>query len=151
MPLIARKMATTMARTAALLLALALVAALPARAEDAPAEAPVAATLGADGVQRATMTMGSYFYRPRHLVVTAGKPVELTLTAEEGFTPHDFVIDDPASGIEVKQDVGGGKTAVVRFTPANAGTFAIYCSKKAPFMASHRKKGMEGVLEVRAE
>jgi hypothetical protein len=82
------------ARLAAVL-CLALAAALPARAQDA---APVAATLDADGVQRLAMTMGSYFYRPSHVVVTAGKPVEITLTAEEGFVPHDIVIDDAASG-----------------------------------------------------
>lgn len=146
----------TAVRLALLCLALALAAALPARAEDpapaadAAAEAPVTATPGEDGVQRLTMTMGSYFYRPRHVIVTAGKPVEITLTAEEGFVPHDIVIDDPASGIELKEAVGGGKTGVLRFTPEKPGTFAFYCSKKAPFSKSHRERGMEGVIEVRA-
>lgn len=31
----------------------------------------------------------------------------------------------------------------------DAGSFAFFCDKKAPFMASHREKGMVGVLEVR--
>lgn len=145
----------TATRIALLALVLGLAAALPAGAADPapatdPAEAPVTATLDADGVQRLTMTMGSYFYRPRHVIVTAGKPVEIALTAEEGFVPHDIVIDDPASGIALEEAVRGGKTEVLRFTPEKPGTFAFYCSKKAPFSKSHRERGMEGVLEVRA-
>jgi hypothetical protein len=37
----------------------------------------------------------------------------------------------------------------VKFTPAVAGTFAIYCDKKLLFFKSHREKGQEGTLEVR--
>ncbi|MBM4196555.1 MAG: quinol oxidase [Gammaproteobacteria bacterium] len=129
-------------KTPALLLALSMGITAPALAEE-----PVTATLDADGVQRAAIVLDSYSYTPGHLIVQAGKPVELKLT-KEGFAPHDFVIDDAAAGFTVKEDVGGdGKT--LRFTPMNPGKFAIYCSKKAPIGKSHREKGMEGVLEVR--
>jgi plastocyanin len=111
------------------------------------ADAPVTATLDADGVQRASIVLDSYSYTPGHLIVIAGKPVELMLT-REGFAPHDFVIDDPAAGFTVKQNVGSDGVKV-SFTPMNPGTYAIYCSKKAPFAESHRQRGMEGVLEVR--
>ena len=133
---------------ASLLLALAVTA---ARAADAPAaDAPFVVPTDADGVQRTTVTLDSYSYSPGHLVVEAGKAVELTLVSESTFAPHDLVIDDPASGLSVKVNVGSGDTAKASFTPEKAGRFAFYCSKKAPFGKSHREKGMEGVLEVKA-
>jgi len=121
---------------------LILLAGVPARADD-----PVTLTVDADGVQRAAIVLDSYTYVPAHLIVAVGKPVHLTLT-KEGFAPHDFVIDDPASGLAIRQGVGGDPVTIT-FTPTKTGSFPFYCSKKAPFGASHRKKGMEGVLEVR--
>src|ERR1044071_3695709 len=70
-----------------------------------------------DGIQRATITLDSYSYMPKHLVVHAGKPVELTLHSVTTLTPHNFLITDPASGLKIEQDTGAGKTAVVKFTP----------------------------------
>jgi len=110
---------------------------------------PVVAQVGADGVQHATITLDSYSYTPDHLVVQAGKPVELTLTSVTTLTPHNFILNDPATGFVVDQNVGHGKTVSVRFTPAQPGTFIFYCDKKLLFFASHREKGMEGRLEVR--
>lgn len=132
-----------------LLLSCSLLSPGPGRAEDPPAEAPVAATVDADGVQRLTMVLDNYFYRPKHIVVAVDKPVELTLVSESGFAPHNIVIDDPASGLDIRKDVGSGKTVKLSFTPKRTGTFVFFCDKKAPFMASHRAKGMEGVIEVR--
>jgi plastocyanin len=109
------------------------------------------ATIDADGVQRITLTLTNYAYTPRHVIVQVGKPVELTLISESGFTPHDLVIDDPASGLSVRAKASEGKPRTIEFTPPRVGTFAFYCSKKAPFMASHRAKGMEGLLEVRQD
>ncbi|HJT21977.1 MAG TPA: cupredoxin domain-containing protein [Nitrospira sp.] len=117
---------------------------------DGPPNAPMKVPMSsADGVQRATVILDSYSYSPDHLIVEAGKPVELTLTSVTTITPHNFVINDPAGGLSVEQDVGAGKTAVVKFTPARPGTFSIYCDKKLLFFRSHREKGMEGKLEVR--
>lgn len=110
---------------------------------------PVTVPLAADGVQRATVTLDSYAYIPGHLIVEAGKPVELTLTSVTFLTPHNFIIKDPAGSLSVEQDVGAGKTAIVRFTPTQPGTFAIYCDKRLWPLPSHRDKGMEGKLEVR--
>lgn len=134
---------------AALLLVVALAPAA-APADEAPAdETPVTATLGEDGVQRASMTLDNYLYSPRHLIVQAGKPVELTLTRASSLVPHNLIIDDPASGLSIDQDVPGGKSITLTFTPMNPGKFAFYCDKKAPFSPDHRAKGMEGLLEVR--
>ena len=119
-------------------------------AADAPqAGPPLVVPIAADGVQRATVTLDSYSYQPSHLIVEAGKPVELTLTSITTITPHNFIIKDPAGSLSVEQDVSAGKTVVVKFTPARPGTFPIYCDKKLPFFPSHREKGMEGTFEVR--
>lgn len=110
---------------------------------------PVVVPVSADGVQRATVTLDSYSYTPSHLIVEAGKPVELTLTSVTTIIPHNFIIKDPAGSLSVEQDVSAGKTVVVKFTPTQPGTFPIYCDKRLWPMPSHRDKGMEGKLEVR--
>jgi heme/copper-type cytochrome/quinol oxidase subunit 2 len=110
-----------------------------------PSVVPVAA----DGVQRATVILDSYSYTPNHLVVEAGKPVELTLTSVTTITPHNFIIEDPLGSLSVKQDVGAGKTVTITFTPTQPGTFPIYCDKRLWPLPSHRDKGMEGKLEVK--
>ena len=105
--------------------------------------------VAADGVQRATVTLDSYSYSPNHLIVEAGKPVELTLISVTTITPHNFIIKDPAGSLSVEQDVSAGKTVIVKFTPTQPGTFPIYCDKRLWPLPSHRDKGMEGKLEVR--
>ena len=110
---------------------------------------PVGVETAPDGAQRVSITMDSYSYTPNHVIVRAGKPVELILTSVTILTPHNFVLKEPAAGLAVEQDVGAGKTVTVRFTPAQPGIFTFYCDKKLLFFASHREKGMEGRLEVR--
>ncbi len=110
---------------------------------------PLTVTADPDGVQRATIMLDSYSYSPSHIVVEAGKPVEFALTSVTIITPHNFVIKEPASGLTIDQDVGAGKTVVIRFTPTQPGLFPFYCDKKLLFLPSHRDKGMEGKLEVR--
>ncbi|HNM62453.1 MAG TPA: hypothetical protein PKL51_14965, partial [Nitrospira sp.] len=53
----------------------------------------------ADGMQRATVILDSYSYTPQHLIVQAGKPVELLLTSITTITPHNFVLRDEAAGL----------------------------------------------------
>lgn len=118
-------------------------------AEEVPPPAPVTAELGVDGVQRATILLDSYSYTPAHLIVQAGKPVELTLTSVTTLVPHNFILKDPAAGLNVEKDVSAGKTEKVTFTPTQPGTFGFYCDRRLWPMPSHRDKGMEGRLEVR--
>ncbi|MBI2994783.1 MAG: cupredoxin domain-containing protein [Gammaproteobacteria bacterium] len=113
------------------------------------AAAPVAAELGTDGVQRVEMILDSYSFSPSHVIVEAGKPVELNLKNVSSVAPHSLVIDDPAAGFTVNQSVSAGKSATLQFTPPQPGQFAFFCDKKLPLLPSHRKKGMEGMLEVR--
>jgi plastocyanin len=133
---------------------LVLIFALPSSplvAQEKPAAppAPVTAEVGSDGVQRATIVVDSYSFTPAHLIVKAGKPVELTLTSVTVLTPHDFVLKEPAAGMSVAQEIGPRETANVTFTPTKPGVYAFYCDKKLPFFPSHREQGMERRLDVR--
>jgi len=117
--------------------------------EPSQSGAPLMVLVAADGVQRATVTLDSYSYTPNHLIVEAGKPVELTLTRVTTMIPHNFIIKDPTGRLSVEQDVSAGKTVTIAFTPTQPGTFPIYCDKRLWPLPSHRDKGMEGTLEVR--
>lgn len=105
------------------------------------------ATLGDDGIQRLDVIGGSYFYKPNHIVLKVNIPVELKVSKESGFIPHDIVAEFPEAGIEFKEGLSTTPT-IIKFTPTKVGTYPFYCSKKAPFSKSHREKGMEGVFEV---
>ena len=118
-------------------------------AEPSQSGPPVVIPVAADGVQRATVTLDSYSYSPNHLIVEAGKQVELTLTSVTTIIPHNFIIKDPAGSLSVEQDVSAGKTVTITFTPTQSGIFPIYCDKRLWPLPSHRDKGMEGKLEVR--
>jgi plastocyanin len=133
-----------------LVLTAALVTSLTlAQEKPAAPPPPVTVEVGADGVQRASITLDSYSFTPAHLIVQAGKSVELTLTSVTTLTPHDFILKEPAAGLSVAQEVGPRETAKVIFTPTKPGTYVFYCDKKLPFFPSHREQGMEGRLEVR--
>lgn len=101
----------------------------------------------ADGVQRVRLVAGSYFFKPNHIIVKVNVPVELSASRESGITPHDLVIRAEDAGLNVKEDLGT-EPKKIAFTATKPGKYAIYCSKKLPFMAGHREKGMEGILEV---
>ncbi|MBE7416105.1 MAG: quinol oxidase [Deltaproteobacteria bacterium] len=105
------------------------------------------AKTGPDGVQRAAVAAGSYYFRPNHIIVKAGAPVELELRSEALIVPHDFIIDAPEAGIEISEGLTR-KPVFVRFTPGKAGIYRFYCGKGFPLQRSHREKGMEGTLEV---
>jgi plastocyanin len=122
---------------------------LPADEPPPAAAPPVTAEEGPDGTQRATIILDSYSYTPKHLVVHPGKPVELTLTSVTTIVPHNFILKDPAVGLNVEKDVSAGKTDKITFTPTQAGTVTFYCDRRLWPMPSHREKGMEGKLEIR--
>ena len=101
---------------------------------------------GSEAPARVSIVADSYSFEPKHIVVKVGTPVELTVV-KRGVTPHSFVIKAPEANVIVEQDLGA-QPVLIRFTPTAPGKFAFYCSNKLPFMASHRERGMEGVLEV---
>jgi len=130
-------------------LLMAGLAAMGWAADAIPPDQPFAVPIASDGVQRATVVLDSYSYAPNHLIVEAGRPVELTLKSITMITPHNFIVHDPGGTFSVDQDVGAGQSVVITFTPRQAGIFPIYCDKRLWPMPSHRDKGMEGKLEVR--
>jgi plastocyanin domain-containing protein len=102
---------------------------------------------GQDGVQRADVIGGSYFFSPNHLVVKVGMPVELTVKKEPGAVPHSLVLRAPDAGIDFAVDLAE-EPKKVKFTPTKVGKYQFFCDKKLLFFASHREKGMHGILEV---
>ena len=100
-----------------------------------------------DGVQRVRLEGGGYFFKPRHIVVKVNVPVELLASREAGVVPHDLVIKAPEAGISVDEELAA-EPKKITFTASALGKFPFYCGKKLLFFASHRERGMEGVLEV---
>jgi len=64
----------------------------------------------------------SYRWDPGTIVVKKGVPVELRISGINGQS-HPFVIE----GLDISGEVRKGKTTIVRFTPKEAGTYAIIC------------------------
>lgn len=126
-----------------------LAAVLFAQALGAADPFAVEVPLAADGVQRTVVEADSYDFAPRHLIVRAGQPVELTFKSLTWLVPHNIVIDDLRSGLAIHEEIPAGESVTVKFTPMVPGSFPFYCDKKLLFFKSHREKGMEGVLEVR--
>jgi plastocyanin len=109
---------------------------------------PFEAKVSDDGVQRVDVKVDSYSFEPNHIIVAVGKPVEFTLKSVTKIVPHNFTLNDPEAGLNIDEDISAGKEVKVTFTPTKTGTYEFYCDKKSIF-ANHRKKGMEGTLEVR--
>jgi hypothetical protein len=108
---------------------------------------PHVAKLDADGVQRVRIVGGSYFFKPNHFVVKVNVPVELSASRESGIAPHNLIIKAPEAGLAVEEDLATDAKKIV-FKATAVGKYPIYCSKKLPFVAGHRERGMEAVLEV---
>ncbi len=105
------------------------------------------ATVDPDGVQRVRIVGGEYFFKPYRIVVKVNVPVEFLASREAGMVPHNLIIQAPQAGIAVEADLAT-EPKKVGFTATAVGQYPIYCGKKLLFFASHREKGMEGVLEV---
>jgi hypothetical protein len=110
-------------------------------------DAPVRAQIDSDGIQRVVIVGGSYFFRPRHIVVKANVPVELSVRIEPGMIPHSFVLEAPQAGMAIRTELGGEAKKFL-FTPSLPGLYPFYCAHKLLFFKSHRERGMEGTLEV---
>ncbi|ADE14839.1 conserved hypothetical protein [Nitrosococcus halophilus Nc 4] len=108
------------------------------------------ATVDEQGVQHISIIAGSYFFRPKHVIVEVNKPVKLSVAKEPGLIPHSFVIQAPEAGISINISLDT-EPKVVTFTPFRTGRFTFYCDNQFLFFESHREKGMTGVLEVSTE
>jgi plastocyanin len=120
----------------------------PARGEEKPpAEKVFKATVDDDGVQRADILGGSYYFTPNRIIVKVNVPVELKVKKESGIVPHNIAMKAPEAGIDFDVSMSD-EPKVVKFTPTRVGTYPFYCSKRLWPFESHRDKGMKGVLEV---
>lgn len=98
--------------------------------------------------QRIDIRLESYAIKPDTITVKAGQPVTLRVKNEATFIPHNLVIKLPDAGIDVKLDLGAGKSGEVSFTPTKAGSYEMFCDKTPPIGKSHKEKGMHGTLVV---
>ncbi len=111
---------------------------------------PVEARISQDGIQRAEIIVDSYSFDPDRILVVVGKPVELDLRSVTSVIPHNFSIRHPEAGMDIDQNIAHGEDVKVTFTPTKTGSYEFYCDKRGLF-GSHRKKGMEGVIEVKEQ
>lgn len=99
------------------------------------------------GVQHVDIKVDSFSFTPDHIVVHSDKPVEIRLRSVTSIITHNFKLVYPEAGMNIDKDVPSGRDRIVKFTPTKTGKFVFYCNKKN-FFANHRKKGMEGIIEV---
>ena len=105
------------------------------------------AKIDADGVQRAEMVGGEYYYDPNYIIVKVNKPVELKAKKAAGYVPHNLKANSPEAGIVFNLDLKGD-SQTVKFTPTKKGKYPIFCDKSLLWFKTHREKGMEGLIEV---
>ncbi len=105
------------------------------------------AVVGADGVQRAEIVGGSYYFAPDVIVVKVNVPVELKVKKAGGATPHSIALKAPEAGIDFSVSLGKEPKSI-SFTPTKVGKYPFWCTKRFLFLKSHKAHGMTGVLEV---
>ena len=98
--------------------------------------------------KRIQITLGDYRFSPHQLTLEAGQAVLLELSNTDSVTPHNFTLEDKTGNLDIDIDISAGATQEVALTPEVPGTYTFHCSKKLPFLESHRKRGMEGTLVV---
>ncbi len=75
--------------------------------------------------------------------LTAGKVMTVTLQ-NQGKLEHDLKIAVPtADGKELLLDTQPGRTAALKFTPSQPGTYEFFCS-----LPGHKESGMKGQFVV---
>ncbi len=115
--------------------------------EKTQGEKVVTATMDSDGVQRVQIEGGTDYFSPNHVIVKLNVPVELKVRKVPGIVPHDIVMDSPEAGMKFKESLDP-EPKPIRFTPTKTGTYPFYCDKRLWPFASHRDKGMKGVIEI---
>lgn len=105
------------------------------------------ATVDKDGIQRVEIIGGEYNFDPNYVILKKGIPVELSIKKISGYIPHNIVIESPEAGMNIRESMDT-EAKVISFTPTKTGKYPVFCDKKLLFFPSHRKKGMEGIIEV---
>jgi plastocyanin len=99
-------------------------------------------------VQRVEVDLGDYQFNPKTLSIAAGEKVELILTNRDSFIPHNFIVEAPEAGMDIRTDVPTGKSVRVLLEPTRPGTYVFYCDEQFLFFENHREQGMEGRIQV---
>jgi plastocyanin domain-containing protein len=105
------------------------------------------AVLGEDGVQRAEITGGSYYFYPDVVVVKVNVPVELNVKKAGGAVPHSIALKAPEAGIDFSVSLRKEPKSI-KFVPTKVGKYPFWCTKRFLFFKSHKDHGMTGMLEV---
>lgn len=104
------------------------------------------ATTDASGVQKVTVEIHSFYFKPSRIIVKSGVPVDMTFKFKNLFTPHNFTCNGEEAGIQIDKSAGFmsfNRTKELKFTPTKAGEYPFYCG-----VDSHMKKGMTGTIVV---
>ena len=96
-----------------------------------PAVAPSASQSALAKVEIAVSKTG---FRPTHLTLRRGEPVQLVLTAADG--EHCFAVD----ALRIEKRVVAGRPTRVDVTPDRAGVFPFYCCLESG-AAAERERG----------
>ncbi len=88
--------------------------------------------------QQIHLTARKFEYSPNQITLKEGTPVVLEIRSLD--RKHGFSIPE----LGVRADVPAGKSVVVRFTPAKAGTFHFHCD----VFCGSGHEGMEGTIVV---
>ncbi len=105
------------------------------------------AVAGQDNVQHVEITAGEYYFDPNYIVIRLNTPVELKVKKTSGIVPHDFVINAPEAGMNIKAGLSDDWKTFT-FTPTRAGKYEMFCDKKLLWFKSHKDRGMDGFIEV---
>ncbi len=102
------------------------------------------------GLQRVEVDLGDYQFHPKTVSIAAGGKVELILTNRDTFISHNFVVEAPEAGMDIRTDVPTGESVSIVLQPTRPGTYSFYCDEQFLFFENHREKGMEGEIVVTA-
>jgi plastocyanin len=134
-------------RTIKFLIVFLIFAGIAYAEETAGKQKVFTATVDKDGVQKVEIVGGDYYFEPNYIIVKKDIPVEFIIIKKSGIVPHNIVVESPEAGINIRESMSTDPK-VIHFTPTTAGKYPVFCDKKLLFFPSHRKKGMEGTIEV---
>ncbi|MFO7965774.1 MAG: cupredoxin domain-containing protein [Desulfobacterales bacterium] len=100
-------------------------------------------TIHMDRPEALTMEMGSFYYKPDHIVLENGGTLLIHLTNVSD-SKHNLTVKNPEEEIIATVDLAGGKSGELRLDLRAPGIYPFYCD--IPF---HTTLGMEGRFEVK--
>ncbi len=125
---------------------LVMVLGTAALGQQAPSGGTVA-VMGSDGIQRAEISGGDYYFAPGIITVKVNVPVELTVKKMPGHKPHKITMRSPEAGMAFTVALRA-EPGTIKFTPTKAGDYPFWCPERAPLGKSHKARGMTGTIRV---